>query len=282
MNDRNRVVMEPGAPTIWGVARLFGRTVSWVFHDRVAQIVASTFSLLLLWGTHGHMDLVGYVLDGWTGPGGDPATRAKLIPGLPWDQEWIAFGTGFLLLVVVPCLLIRFVFHEKIADYGLGLPRRGTWKFALISSALFGAVMLPAIVLTSRDPVMRATYPFYRNFAGTTQFLVYEAGYFVFFLVIEFIFRGYLLLGLNRIYDRQVGSGPSGESGPLVFGNYAILLSMLSYTAWHLGKPIPEQFGTLFFGLATGAIVLVTRSIWPIVVVHFALNVLLDYLIWTG
>lgn len=264
MDDRNLVV-EPGAQTIRGVLRWFGRTVSWVLHDRVAELVASTFTLLLLWGTHGHMDLLGYVLDGWTGPGGDPATRAKLIPGLPWDQEWIAFGTGFVLLVVVPCLLIRFVFHERISDYGLGLPKPGTGRFALISAALFGAVMLPAIVLTARDPVMRATYPFYRNFADTSQFLSYEAGYFVFFLVIEFIFRGYLLLGLSRPY-----------------GNYAILLSMLSYTAWHLGKPLPEQFGTLFFGLATGAIVIVTRSIWPIVIVHFALNVLLDWLIWTG
>ena len=42
----------------------------------------------------------------------------------------------------------------------------------------------------------------------------------------------------------------------MAFGYYAILLSMLSYTAWHLGKPLPELWGTLVWGLVAGTIVL--------------------------
>lgn len=35
-----------------------------------------------------------------------------------------------------------------------------------------------------------------------------------------------------------------------MFGYYAILISMLSYTAWHLGKPSLELFSTLIWGRA--------------------------------
>jgi membrane protease YdiL (CAAX protease family) len=51
---------------------------------------------------------------------------------------------------------------------------------------------------------------------------------------------------------------------------------MLSYTAWHLGKPLPEVWGTLVWGLATGTIALATGTIWPIIIVHWLLNIVLD------
>jgi membrane protease YdiL (CAAX protease family) len=55
---------------------------------------------------------------------------------------------------------------------------------------------------------------------------------------------------------------------------------MLSYTAWHLGKPLPELWGTLVWGLAAGAVALASQSIVPIILVHWLLNVWLDLLIW--
>ena len=67
-----------------------------------------------------------------------------------------------------------------------------------------------------------------------------------------------------------------------MFGYYAIFISMLSYTAWHLGKPIPELWGTLVWGLATGTVALATRTIWHIVLVHWLLNVFMDWAIWSG
>jgi len=33
------------------------------------------------------------------------------------------------------------------------------------------------------------------------------------------------------------------------FGRYALMIQMLSYTAWHLGKPLPELWGTVVWGL---------------------------------
>jgi hypothetical protein len=143
-------------------------------------------------------------------------------------------------------------------------------------------VPLVPFYASAHDPGMKALYPFYRDFDGVGELALYELGYFPFFVAIEFIFRGYLLFGLYQFKDRDVLPGVGGERGPLVFGYYAILISMLSYTAWHLGKPIPELWGTLVWGIAAGAIALAIRSVWPIVIVHWLLNIWLDLLIFEG
>jgi hypothetical protein len=71
-----------------------------------------------------------------------------------------------------------------------------------------------------------------------------------------------------------------GVTGPFYFGRYALLIQMLSYTAWHLGKPALELWGTLVWGLTAGATAYMIRSIWPIVLSHWLLNVFIDALIW--
>jgi hypothetical protein len=58
------------------------------------------------------------------------------------------------------------------------------------------------------------------------------------------------------------------------------VISMLSYTAWHLGKPLPELWGTLVWGLLAGTIALASGTIWHLVAIHWLLNVLLDYAIY--
>jgi hypothetical protein len=267
--------------TIREVIRLIVATFRWVFHDPIAQVLGSAFLLIMLWGTHGSVELLGLVIDGWKGPGGALADRARLIPGLPWDQEWIAFGIGVLLLVVIPCLIIHFAFRASLAEYGLGLPKPGTWRFTLTSTALLALFVFPSMYVAAKDPGMRAVYPFYRDFTDLQQFITYELGYFFFFVVIEFTFRGYLLLGLYRVRER-LPSVVGVQPGSQVFGQYAILVSMLSYTVWHLGKPLQEQYGTLLWGVVTGAMVLRSGTIWHIVILHWSMNVFLDYLIWTS
>ena len=130
---------------------------------------------------------------------------------------------------------------------------------------------------------MQATYPLFRgHFDTTLDFVIYEVGYLSFFVVIEFVFRGYLLFGLYQLRDRDAPPGVVGLPGPYVFGYYAILISMLSYTAWHLGKPLKETWGTIAWGLATGPVALESRSVLPLIVVHWLLNVVLDLAIWQG
>jgi hypothetical protein len=244
--------------------------------------MATTIVLLMVWGTHGRVELLSTVFPGWTGPGtsGDPR-RARLIPGLPWDQEWISFAIGALLLIGVPALLIRFRFHERLSDYGLGPPKPGRMRYTLWSAVLLSLFVFPSMYVASRDASMRATYPFFRQFDSLGAFLLYELGYGVFFLVIEFTFRGYLLFGLYGASQPNGMRAVRESRDPPLLSHYAIVVSMLSYTAWHLGKPLQEQWGTLLWGVVTGTLALTSGTIWHIVLVHWLMNVFLDYLIWT-
>ena len=71
-----------------------------------------------------------------------------------------------------------------------------------------------------------------------------------------------------------------GIKGPLVFGLYAILIQMLSYTMWHISNPTPELIGTIFWGIGVGAVALRVKSVWPIIISHWLLNVIMDTALW--
>jgi hypothetical protein len=269
---------ELDAPRVRTVLRLIWNTIVWVLRDPAALGLAVGFLMLMIWGWHGRMEIVRALWDGWRPFADTPGDRARIIPGIPWDQEWISFWAGALLLVGVPALLIKRVFKHRLADYGLGPPAPGRWRLALLSAGLLLVLGLPAFLMGARDEATRCTYPLYRGgFHDIKEILLYELGYFPSFLGIEFIFRGFLLFGLYHAWRSRAKEGERRLPG---FGYYAILLSMLSYTAWHLGTPVPEQWGALVWGLAAGTIVLATGTVWPIIIVHWLLNVVLDISIW--
>lgn len=241
-------------------------------------VPCTAMAMLLLWGLHGKVDLLKELDPGWYGL--DKAhfgARSVFIPGLAWDQELISFLIGAVLLIVGPCLLILLM-GQKLSDYGLGLPVAGQRMFAVVYTLLLLIFALVSGYLGAGLESMRRIYPFVPTFSSVGQFAQWEATYFLFFLIIEFIFRGFLLFGLAQLftathrlpvehYDEAVGP--------------AFVLSMLSYCAWHIGKPFPEAVGTLVWGFLTGYPVLRMRSIWPVVVVHWLMNVVMDYRIWT-
>ncbi len=252
--------------------------------ERTAGIFGSAFFLLMVWGFHGKLELLRLVVPGWRGPGVDIGARPQLIPGIPWDHEMISFFGGAFLVVVVPMLLIRFVFKQRLSDYGLGLPPRRLWKLSAQTFIILMALCLPAFLIATGNADMRATYPLYRPFKDAGEFILYELTYLPFFIAIEFIFRGYLLFGLAGVRDEEVRRRGTnlGVPGQFFFGKYALLIQMLSYTAWHLGKPLPELWGTLAWGLAAGVMAYTIRSIWPVVAAHWLLNVVFDALVGFG
>ena len=253
--------------------------------ERAALIVGSSFFLLMVWGYHGNLDLLQSIWPAYRGPGVDIGTRAVLIPGILWDNEMISFFGGTLLVVIVPILLIKYVYKQPFKNFGLALPPRGRRMLALQAVIILIVLSLPAFLAATRDPSMRATYPFYRPFSSVVEFALYELTYLPFFIAIEFIFRGYMLFGLAGIRDDAVRNAirtrgsDAGVPGPFYFGRYALLIQMLSYTAWHLGKPLPELWGTLIWGLVAGVIAYTVRSIWPVVLSHWLLNVIFDAIV---
>jgi hypothetical protein len=250
------------------------RTCLQVVRDPIATVLVSAVVLLLVWGNQGRVDLLGVLWKGWTGPGssGMPG-RAAIFPGIPWDQEWISFGIGAVLLIAIPSMIANRALKWPLRDVGLALPPPERRRFAVVAALVLLAISVPGIWSGTRDPAIRATYPLYRGaFSGGAAFFTYELGYVLFFVTNEFVFRGWLLLGLSR----------AGRDRGLDLGAIPIFVSLLSSTAWHLAKPIPELWSTVVWGIATGTMVLAMRSIWPIVAVHAAINVFMDLVIWKG
>ena len=224
----------------------------------------------MLWGYHGELELLKKIWPAWHGPGIDIGARPQIIPGIPWDNELISFWLGAFLLVIVPILIIKFGFKQSLADYGLGMPPKSRRKLAWWVFAILTIIALPGFITGTGDADMQKVYPFYKPFSSIPSFVFYELCYFPFFIAIEFIFRGYLLFGLAGVKEDDT------HNKIFKVSRYAILISMLSYTAWHLGKPVPELWGTLVWGLAAGASAYAVRSIWPVVFAHWLLNVVMD------
>lgn len=243
--------------------------------DKTAIILWSSFILLTLWGMKGDCQVFCQVF-------GDDLAK-MLFGDLVWRDQLLSFVMGFILLVVIPCLIIKFWFKEKLSDYGLGLPKGKTnIKLSVIAFFVTLAIALPLFYFGSFDAAMQAEYPLFGkgNITTWSGFIVYELVYFVFFIIIEFIFRGYLLFGLYGVRDNRALERVKGWKGPLVFGLYAVLIQMLAYTMWHVTKPVPEYVGALVWGVAVAAVALRIRSIWPIILVHWVLNVFIDTVIW--
>lgn len=243
--------------------------------DKTAIILWSSFILLTFWGMKGDCQVFKQLF-------GENLSE-KLFPNVVWHEQLFSFITGFILLVVIPCLIIKFWFKEKLSDYGLGLPKgKDNIKLSVIAFFVTLVIALPLFYFGSFDAAMQQEYPLFGKDNITTWggFIVYELVYFVFFIIIEFIFRGYLLFGLYGIKDSQVLERVKGWKGPLVFGLYAVLIQMLAYTMWHVTKPVPEYVGALVWGVAVAAVALRIKSIWLIIFVHWVLNVFIDTVIW--
>jgi hypothetical protein len=252
--------------------------------DRAAVILWSSFVLLMLWGLHGDMAVLRAVF------GEEWIRRASF--GLPWGDQLISFVVGFLLIVAVPCGIGRFALGLRPRDLGLARPSRKDRRKAWVafSSLFLGACFL--MFFASFDSGIAGTYPlFVRRAADGTvlwtitrpwEFAAFEAVYLLFFITIEFAFRGYLLFGLYSIRLEE-GKGRRADEPPaLRFGLTAVLIQMLAYTTWHYGKPVPEMVGTLVWGICAAAIALRLRSIWPVILSHWLYNVFLDGLLWKG
>jgi membrane protease YdiL (CAAX protease family)/uncharacterized protein (DUF362 family) len=252
--------------------------------ERPGQIIGSAVILIMIWGFHGELKWLSYILPGWKdgGPSSPVNTRSDIIPGLPWDHELISWCLGAFLLVIIPIIIIKFGYKKPLSYFGLGLPPKNRKSLAVKSCIVLTLACAPIFYLGCSSPEMQATYPLYRGHLTWVQFIIYQLTYIPFFLTIEFIFRGYLLFGLARMRDDDVEKAGGGYPGQFYFHKYALLIQMLSYTAWHLGKPLPELSGTLVWGLVAGALAYYSRSIWPVVIAHWLLNVFMDLVIWKG
>lgn len=167
------------------------------------------------------------------------------------------FGLNFLLLLVVPLLVIRFVFREHPRDYGWQIGRADIWgKYLLI----FVIVFLPVAAIASRLPQFNGFYPRY-SYAREEHLLIIPSivGWGVYFLAWEFFFRGFMLQGLGRR-----------------LGGIAIFIQMVPFTMAHFPKPELEALSAVIAGLALGLMAWRSRSFVGTWLLHWLAATLLD------
>ncbi|MBN2023554.1 MAG: CPBP family intramembrane metalloprotease [Pirellulales bacterium] len=161
----------------------------------------------------------------------------------------------FVLLGVAPALIVKWVFRERLADYGVGWGDR-------VRTLRTAALLIPLFVLggflSARDPALAAEYPI--NPSAGRMFALHAACYLLFYMGWEFHFRGFMQFGL------RVRLGPAN----------ALLVQVLASTLLHLGKPAAETFAAILGGILWGLIAYRTRSLLSGLAQHYALGLTLD------
>lgn len=183
-----------------------------------------------------------------------PSDRGHELQRLTW---WA--GGVFVFYFVIPALIVRLVFRERLADYGVKL--RGAFRDGWVYLVMF-AVVGPLVLIVSRDQHFQETYPFYHPARGALwpTFWAWEALYALQFFALEFFFRGFLVQGLRHR-----------------FGAYVIPVMTVPYCMIHFDKPLPEVFASIIAGLALGFMSLKTRSILLGFAIHVSVALSMDF-----
>ncbi len=250
-----------------------------ILGEKNLVILWSSFILLILWGLKGNPAAI--FPEAW---------RMALFPYLAWRDQLISYVMGFILVVAVPVGIIKFYFKEPLSNYGLTWPK-DKLKPGLIALLVLIIGALPLFYVGTSNSEIQNEYPCFGKYESGHplegqfkirtwgEFIIYELVYFLFFISIEFMFRGYLLLGFYRNEERGVGDRP-GISQDIDFWGYAIIIQMLVYTSWHLAKPTIEYTGAFFWGAVVTVTALILRSVWPIIIAHWVLNAFMDTVLW--
>jgi membrane protease YdiL (CAAX protease family) len=172
-----------------------------------------------------------------------------------------SFFACLLLLGLVPALIVKLVFRENLADYGV---RLGDWGHTLRSFLVLAPLMVILAYLASCDAATAEEYPIDKT-AGTSPsaFVLHACTYVLFYLGWEFHFRGFLQFGLRE----SMGAAN------------AVLVQVLASVLCHLGKPALETYGAVLGGILWGVLAFRTRSLLSGLMQHALLGIALDWFI---
>lgn len=176
----------------------------------------------------------------------------------PYLIEYLYWFIGdFFTLFILTALIIKFVFKENLSEYGLKI---GNYKTGLIISSFFIFVMVIVIWFVSASPAFTESYPHLSSARESwVIFLIFEAGMLIYMIAWEFIWRGFMLFGLEKN-----------------FGYYSVLIQMIPFVILHNGKPFLETFGAIFGGIALGILAFRTRSIYYCIITHISVMYSID------
>jgi hypothetical protein len=123
-------------------------------------------------------------------------------------------------------------------------------------------VLVPIIAVGSFEPGFKNYYPTYKantvaeimSWPDILPPFIYELVYGLDFFNVEFIFRGFFVIGLSHLLGKET-----------------ILPMVCTYCFLHFGKPLGESVSSVIGGYIIGVVALYTRNIWGGVIVHMGL-----------
>lgn len=196
---------------------------------------------------------------------GSPQFAANVFPQMRqpyfglYPHLWWA-GITILLYLPIPLLIVKGLFRHRLRDYGLTLVVKQ--QHLLLYGAML-LIMAPIVLYASTRADFVNIYPFYRGavMAPAGAVLAWELAYAIQFIALEFFFRGFLVLGLERH-----------------IGRCAVWVAMVPYCMIHYHKPPLEAFAAIIAGILLGEVARRTRSILGGVLVHLCVALSMDAL----
>ncbi len=178
----------------------------------------------------------------------------------PYLLEYLYWFIGdFFTFFILGVVIIKLGLKEKLRDFGL---RFGDLRTGLSFSFLFLLVMIILVWFVSATPAFAEKYPHLSSAKSDwNTLLIYEAGMLLYMFAWEFMWRGFMLFGLEK-----------------KFGYYSVLMQMIPFLILHNGKPFLETFGAIFGGIALGVLALRTRSIYYCIIVHIGVMYSIDFI----
>lgn len=169
-----------------------------------------------------------------------------------WWSSWRVLG-----YFVIPAMVIKFVFKERIKDHGLST--EGFWTHSWIYTLSFLFVLI-LVIGVSFEESFQTYYPFYRRANRSwLDFGLWEVLYAAQFFSLEFFFRGFWLQSCRKS-----------------MGSQAIFAMTVPYCMIHFGKPVMETLAAVIAGIVLGTLAMRTRSIWSGFLIHVSVAISMD------
>ena len=178
---------------------------------------------------------------------------------LPFYEQIYCLLLDFIIFFITPMLTVKFLFKKKLTDYGINLNNKFLGLKTVIITII---IMLPVIWVVSSFPKFQITYPNCSMLKESwSLFMIYEACLILYLFAWEFVWRGFTLFGLEKI-----------------FGFYAVFIQMIPFTILHNGKPALETFASILAGFFLGVLAIRTRSILYGLLIHIAVMFMIDFI----
>jgi membrane protease YdiL (CAAX protease family) len=161
-------------------------------------------------------------------------------------------ATELIYYLLVPLAAGFLFFRDKPRDYGI---RVGRWKPSIILTAACLSTMALILYRVGKMPEFRS---YYHRYAIDWSKLLLDAALYMF--AWEFLFRGYMLFGLEKS-----------------IGISAIFVQAIPFVLLHFGKPFLETLACIPGGFILGYVAYRTRSFLPCFIIHFGIYVMMIF-----